>query len=133
MTGAQPARLMRFIVVGVGAALMFFVLSFLFRRGGMPPFAGTVVAYAISFAAAYIAQRGWTFGGVHSHGEAFPRYLTGQIGCALMSGVVGHVAVDGFGLSAFWMSATVTIAASAASYLLSSFWVFPAARKQAGD
>ncbi len=129
MTGTRLGQPIRFIIVGAGAALTFFALSFLFRSSGAPPFAGTVVAYAIAFAVAYTAQHGWTFGGVHDHAEAFPRYLIAQIGCALASGVAGHVAVEGLGLSAFWMSATVMVLASAASYLLSLFWVFPAARK----
>lgn len=129
MTGTGLGRPSRFVIVGAGAALMFFALSFLLRKSGAQPFAGTVLAYAITFVTAYSAQHGWTFGGIHSHVEAFPRYLIAQIGCALISGIAGHIAVEGLGLSAFWMSATVTILASAASYLLSLFWVFPTARK----
>lgn len=129
MTGARLGRPTRFVIVGAGAALMFFVLSFLLRKSGAQPFAGTALAYVITFVTAYSAQRGWTFGGVHRHAEAFPRYLIAQAGCALVSGIAGHVAAEGLGLSAFWMSATVTILASSASYLLSQFWVFPTVRK----
>lgn len=130
--GGLSPRLARFIIVGVGAALLFFALSWLLSTGGMPPFAATVVAYAIAFGVAYCAQRGWTFGGMHRHGDALPRYLTAQFGCAVMSGLVGHVAVEGFGLSSFWMSAIATGTASAASYLLSALWVFPVSRQRGG-
>lgn len=129
MNGRRLGQPIRFILVGAGAALLFFILAFLFRKSGAPPFAGTVAAYAIAFVIAYTAQHGWTFGGVHNHAEAFPRYLVAQIGCALGSGFASHVAVENLGLSAFWMSATVMVLASAASYLLSLFWVFPATRK----
>jgi hypothetical protein len=49
-----------------------------------------------------------------------------QIGCAAFSGLVSHLAVTRFGMSPLAMAATTTIAASAASYVLSSNWVFPA-------
>ncbi len=125
LRSALRLRLVRFVTVGVGAAALLFALSYLFVRLGMPPFAGSIAAYAIAFAVAYACQHGWTFGGEHAHSHALPRYLAVQLGCALISGVVAHVAVAGFGGSALAMSVAVTIAASAASYVLSSLWVFP--------
>jgi len=77
---------------------------------------------------AYSAQRGWTFGAEHDHASALPRYFTLQAGCAAFSGLVSHVAVTRFGLSPVAMSALATVAASAASYIVSSRWVFPARR-----
>ncbi|UVK42802.1 GtrA family protein [Mesorhizobium sp. AR07] len=119
-------RLFRFLTVGVGAALLFFVLSWLLVSLGVSPFIGSVVAYAIAFVAAYSAQRGWTFGGQHDHARVLPRYLVLQLGCALFSGLVSHVAVARFGMSALAMSALATVATSAVSYVLSSLWVFRA-------
>lgn len=129
MSEALPAfvrrRLFRFLTVGVGAALLFFVLSWLLVSLGLSPFIGSVVAYAIAFVVAYSAQRGWTFGGQHDHVSAMPRYLALQLGCALFSGLVSHLAVTRFGLSALAMSALTTVAAGAVSYVMSSLWVFP--------
>ncbi len=121
----KRGRLSRFLVVGVGAAVLLFGLTWLFARAGMPPFWGSAVAYAIAFAIAYTAQRNWTFGGGHAHGRALPRYFAVQAGCALTAGVVSHIAIEGFGLPPAAMAAVVTVAASAVSYLLSTFWVFP--------
>ena len=42
--GVQPVR---FVAVGIGAAALFFVLSYVLVSMGMPPFAGSVVAYAV--------------------------------------------------------------------------------------
>lgn len=128
---AAQLRIVRFLTVGLGAAALLFVLSYLFRRLGMPPFAGSVAAYAIAFVIAYSAQRGWTFGGAHSHRHAFPRYLAVQVICALVAGLVAHGAVAGLGWSALAMSAALTLAAGAASFVLSSLWVFPS--RQAAD
>jgi putative flippase GtrA len=122
---AAGERLFRFLVVGVGAAALLFVLSFLLVSAGLPPFPASVIAYAVAFAVAYTAQRGWTFAGQHDHSRALPRYFVLQAGCALVSGMVSHVAVKQFGMSPLAMSALTTVAASAASYVVSSTWVFP--------
>jgi len=74
---------------------------------------------------AYLAQRGWTFGGSHAHARALPRYFVLQAGCAIFSGVVSHIAVARFGMAPLPMAVATTIAASAASYVVSSVWVFP--------
>lgn len=122
---SHGVQLVRFATVGVGAALILFVFSFLFRGLGMPPFIASTTAYAIAFAVAYSAQRGWTFGGAHDHAQAFPRYLAAQLACGLMSGLVAHIAVETLHQSAFRMSVAATIAAGMTSYVLSSLWVFP--------
>ena len=118
-------RLFRFLTVGVGAALLLFALSWLLVSLGLSPFVGSLIAYAIAFAFAYSAQRGWTFGGQHDHARAMPRYFALQVGCALFSGLVSHVAVAHFGMSFLAMSALTTVVTSTVSYILSSLWVFP--------
>ncbi len=127
MLGLRPVR---FLAVGVGAAALMFLLSYLFVSAGMPPFLGTTIAYAIAFAAAYTAQRAWTFGARHGHGHAFPRYCTIQVACALLSGVLAHVLVAYLHLPPLAMSAVITIAASVTSYFLSSRWAFAEAAAQ---
>ncbi|HEY6632520.1 MAG TPA: GtrA family protein [Rhizobiaceae bacterium] len=121
---AVRQRSVRFLIVGGGAAALMFALSYLFRRIGIPPFAGTTAAYAIVFAVAYSAQRGWTFGGAHAHRRAFPRYLAAQLGCAVMAGLVGYAFADILAAPAVVMSAAVTATAGIGSYVLSSRWVF---------
>lgn len=122
----ERRRLARFVAVGAGANVLLFALSYLFRSIGMPAFAAGAGGYAIAFFAAYAAQRAWTFGSSESHGRLFPRYLAAQVVCAALSGIVGHVTAELFGLSPFWMSAAVTATAGVISYLLSSLWVFAA-------
>lgn len=137
MSGQAPHRLLRsrparFLVVGVGAAGLLFALSFALVSLGLKPFAASVIAYAVAFVTAYTAQRNWTFGAAQAHGVALPRYLAVQLGCALLAGATSHVCVEWLGASHAAMSATTTVLASAASYVLSSRWVFaPAARQRA--
>ena len=128
LRGMTELRLFRFIVVGVGAAALMFILTYALVSAGLPPFLGSTLAYAVAFVVAYTAQRGWTFGGRHDHSRAFPRYLALQLCCAVFSGLVCHIAVTRLGMSSLAASAITTILAGAASYLLSSLWVFPERR-----
>jgi putative flippase GtrA len=118
-------RMCRFLIVGSGAAALLLALTYALARLGMPPFAGSVTAYAVAFCCAYLAQRGWTFGGNHDHSRALPRYFVLQAGCAAFSGLVSHVAVSRLGMAPLPMAVVTTVAASAASYVVSSAWVFP--------
>ena len=118
-------RLARFITVGVSAALLLFCLTWLFAKVGLSPMIGGVAAYAIAVAVAYTAQRSWTFGGRHDHARALPRYLVVQACCAILSGLTSELAVTVLDAPPFLMSAIATVAASAASFVLSSLWVFP--------
>jgi putative flippase GtrA len=124
LRAAIRPRAVRFLAVGIGAALLFFALTYALVSLGMPPFAGTVVAYAAAFVTAYWAQRNWTFGGGHAHGRALPRYFVLQAGCALGSGVLAHVASEKFQMLPLTMSTLTTVAAGVVSYFLSSLWVF---------
>lgn len=125
---ASFRRLQRFVIVGVGAALLLFGLSYAFVRLGMSPFAGSTLAYAIAFVVAYCAQKSWTFQSRERHMTTLPRYFVLQAGCAITSGITAHTAVTVFGASPIVMSAVTTIVASAVSFVLSSIWVFAPAR-----
>lgn len=122
MKDAKP--IVRFLIVGAGAAVLLFALSYLFVAWGVSPFAGSTAAYAIAFIVAYTAQRNWTFQSSQRHQQTLPRYFVLQAGCAVTSGVTAHTAVSAFGASPLIMSGITTIVASAVSFILSSQWVF---------
>lgn len=115
----------RFIIAGSGTALLFFVLAWALVSAGLPPFSGTLLAYATAIVAGYTAQRQWTFRAAHPHSRSFPRYLALQIGCGVLSGLISHVTTNLLGLQPFLMSLTAVIAVSAISFVASALWVFP--------
>jgi putative flippase GtrA len=119
----QP-RWVRFFIVGAGANLVLFVLTYLFQKCGVAAFAAGAGAYLIAFLAAYVAQRDWTFGSTRGNRLIFPRYLAAQVGCALASGLAGHFCTALFAATPFWTSVSVTATAGVTSYVLSSRWVF---------
>jgi putative flippase GtrA len=124
------ATTLRFLVTGTSAAGFFFVLSASLVGAGLPPFGGTLLAYAVTVGLTYTAQQAWTFRGRARHLEAFPRYLAVQVGCGLLSALLARTLVGLFGLPPLPMAAITTVASSAVSYLLSRYWVFAAARSR---
>ena len=125
---ALDSKGLRFLLTGGGMAAFFFVLSILLVLAGLPPFWGSLLAYAIALLLGYLLQRGWTFGARHRHGHALPRYFILQVGCALSSAVLAQWLVTRFGLSPFAMSLVTTGFAGLVSYVVSSLWVFPDGR-----
>lgn len=123
---SSGGRLARFALVGAGANVLLLMLVYLFQKIGMPVFLAGALGYAIAFAAAYSAQRNWTFAGVESADGAFWRYLAAQICCAVLAGVAGQLCVALTAASPFWTSVAVTGTAALSSYLVSSLWVFAA-------
>ena len=123
MPAGLDATTLRFIVTGLSAAGLMFVLSFGFVRAGLPPFPGTLLAYAITVVVTYAVQQSWTFRGRSRHAEAFPRYAAVQVVCALCSGGAAQ-GLSSLGVPHLAMAALTTIASSAISYVLSRWWVF---------
>lgn len=127
LQAALRHQTVRFVITGATAAALFAVLDWSALSLSLPPFAGTAAAYAVTVVASYTVQRAWTFRGRHRHGQAFPRYLAAQIGCACLTAAIAQVLAR-FGLSAAATSGCVTLIGSAASFCLSRYWVFPATR-----
>lgn len=121
-------RLGRFVTVGACANLALLALSLLFQHLGMAPFAAGIVAYALAFAGAYLAQHGWTFGGGRAHGAALPRYAAAQVVCAISAGLVGQVFGGLLAAPPLLVSLSITATAGLLSYVLSAYWVFAPAR-----
>jgi putative flippase GtrA len=123
-------RIVRFVCVGVGVAVLFMVLTYLLVSAGVAPFLASIVAYGLCFVVAYLLQRFWTFEAKHPHAEALPRYFVLQVACAILSGLVAQVAVDRFGATHLVASGLAASTAGALSYVGSIRFVFPDARRQ---
>jgi putative flippase GtrA len=119
-------KLGRFLVVGVGCALLYFVLAWLFQaRVGLPPFLATAVSYIISFGVAYVLQRMWTFQSDVAHRVTLPRYAAVQALAALLTATTTQVIAHLYPhTSSMIIAAASTVLAGGSSFVLSSTWVF---------
>lgn len=125
-------RLARFLVVGVGCALLYFALAWALQaRGGVQPFLATVTAYLISLCIAYVLQRAWTFRSNASHAITLPRYAATQAAAALLTATATQIMAHFFAeTSSMMLAAGSTVLGSSLSFVLSSTWVFSHVSKQ---
>jgi putative flippase GtrA len=116
----------RFLVVGVGCALLYFALAWVLQaRGGFPPFLATATAYLISFCVAYVLQRTWTFQSNASHAVTLPRYAAAQASAGLITASATQIMAHFHpGSSSMMLAAESTVLGSSLGFVLSSTWVF---------
>jgi putative flippase GtrA len=130
---ANLTQMLRFVCVGVGAAVFFMLLTYALVSAGAPPFWASVLAYAICFVVAYLLQRFWTFDAKHAHREALPRYFVLQVTCAVISGLVAQVAIDHFAATRWVASGLAALTGGLLSYVGSTLFVFPSAPRPRPD
>jgi putative flippase GtrA len=123
--------LMRFVVIGVSCAGLFFLLCYVLQTmAKLGIFSSTILAYAGAFAAGYLGQRSWAFKSQAGHLTTLPRYAAMQIGCAIFTAYATHAVANRAQISPFVSSLLATLIASGASFLISSAWVFAEARSE---
>ncbi|MBW0003942.1 MAG: GtrA family protein [Hyphomicrobiales bacterium] len=122
---AAKATLLRFLAVG-GAATLGYILVcyFLQTLCGWPPFWASAVAYLAMVGFAYLAQRNFTFRSSRHHLISLPLYAALQSGCGLFAAVTVQVLVTTAQISALSASTVAAALSAAASYVISSSWIF---------
>ncbi|HIG66088.1 MAG TPA: GtrA family protein [Methyloprofundus sp.] len=118
-------KTVRFIVVGVLGALVYFLCSYLFLTyTELPAYASGLLAYACSFGFAYLGQKIWAFRSVAPHGVTLVRYAVLQLFCAIFAATYTQVGVSYSHLSPLILSALATVFTGGISYIISFCWVF---------
>lgn len=122
----MSSKLVRFIIVGGGGALLYFALMWFFHASlELAPFLATICAYGVSFCVTYTLQHRWTFRSIATHKVALPRYAVVQVTCALLTACITQAASHIYPQSPNWLLAGIsTVIASSLSFVLSSLWVF---------
>lgn len=124
MSGERRVTL-RFLVVGVAAAICQFILTWLLLAlAGVTAGLASAMAFGLVFIMAYRLQRGWTFASSASHARTLPRYAVTQLFAAGLGALVAELSWH----LLRWPDAAVALASTMASgglaYVLSSRWVF---------
>ncbi|OQK16727.1 hypothetical protein AU255_02125 [Methyloprofundus sedimenti] len=124
-------KTVRFIVVGILGALVYFICSYLFLTyTRLPAFLASLFAYACSFGFAYLGQKLWAFRSVSPHKVTLFRYAVLQLSCATFAATFTQVFVSYTDLSPLLLSGLATMFTSGISYIVSSCWVFADASEQ---
>lgn len=124
-------KTVRFIIVGVLGALVYFICSYLFLSyTQLPAFVSSLLAYACSFGFAYLGQKYWAFRSIAPHSITLFRYAVLQAGCATFAASFTQVSVSYSDLSPLLLSGLAAVFTSGISYIVSSCWVFADASEQ---
>lgn len=124
-------KTVRFIIVGVLGALVYFFCSYFFLTyTRLPAFVASLLAYACSFGFAYLGQKIWAFRSVAPHSVTLVRYALLQLFCATFAATFTQVFVSYSHLSPLFLSALATVFTSGISYIVSSCWVFAESAEQ---
>lgn len=126
------SRFIRFVIVGGGSAILYFLLMWLCRSSlGLTPFLATICAYSASFCAAYTLQHRWTFRSGTTHRITLPRYALVQVICAVLTAGVTQAISHAYPQAADGILAGISTAlASSLSFVLSSRWAFSSASRR---
>lgn len=127
-------KTVRFIVVGVLCALVYFIASYLFLTyTELPAFIASLLAYACSFGFAYLGQKFWAFRCIAPHSVTLFRYAVLQACCATFAATFTQAFVSYTNVSPLLLSGLATVLTSGTSYIVSSCWVFADASEQEAE
>ena len=128
----QGATAIRFLIVGVSAAVLYFVLfSVFYIYFDYFAFVATVFAYSIAFGCAYLAHKFWTYQSSVPVAQSLPRYFILQLLSVAATSLVTQFSVSVLGLESFLVSIVATLFAGVFNYIFSSLWVFSSVEKTA--
>lgn len=129
----QGKTAVRFLIVGVSAAILYFVLFSLFYiYYDYFAFVATFFAYSISFGCAYLAHKFWTYQSSSVPvSQSLPRYFILQLLSVVATSIVTQVSVTFIGLESFLVSVVATLFAGVFNYIFSTLWVFSGVEKTA--
>jgi putative flippase GtrA len=114
----------RFVVVGMTAAALFFAICWSAQSRGVPAFWAGLIAYVGAFAMAYLGHHSVTFGGRHLHRRTMPRYAALQGFCASLAAATSYLLTRPQLFSPLEISAATTLFIGAVAYFGSRNWVF---------
>lgn len=124
-------KTVRFIVIGVLGALVYFFCSYLLLSyTELPAFLASLFAYACSFGFSYLGQKVWAFRSIAPHSVTLFRYAVLQACCATFAAIFTQVSVLYSDWSALLLSGLAAVLTSGISYIVSSRWVFTNSSEQ---
>ncbi|MDT8344357.1 MAG: GtrA family protein [Thermohalobaculum sp.] len=124
MADLRIARLVRFALVGVSVALIYYVLFLWLRSADLARVLASTLAFAVAVAVQYVAQTWWTFGASPARGRYARRFAamvgTGAILSAVITGILGPAV----GASDAVAAAVTVVTLPVFNFVVMSAWVY---------
>jgi putative flippase GtrA len=115
----------RFVIVGGTAAAGYIaVATVLETLAAFPHWAASMLAYASMIGPAYMGHRLFAFRATTEHAQSFPRYLSVQLLCLVLSGVFASIIGGMIALNPIVLYFVVAAILAVISFVLTRLWVF---------
>jgi putative flippase GtrA len=118
-------RVIRYLIVGAGGTVSYFVLvALLVEKMAVSPVPSVIIAYSVLTLYSYLASRRWVFNTSSKHLPTFSRFLVLLVvGFFLNTGIM-YFATEILAQSYLWGLFGSVAIIPATNFTLSYFWVF---------
>jgi len=121
----EPRRLIRFSLVGVLAAFVFYLaLWSMVEMMGVSVLLATSIAFILVTIENYLLHYKWTFRSTSAHASSFPRFVLMSVGGFTINWLVMFVGVELWILNYLAVQAVAIVMVVAWNFVLSHFWIF---------
>ena len=121
-----PPRILRFIVIGGGAAAVHWLTVFaVVHQTGMEPLIANIIAFLCAFSVSYFGHKNWTFEAQdQAHGPALVKFFTVAVTGFCINEAVYALLLKGLNIHYLIGSAVAIVVAAVSTYILSQTWAF---------
>jgi putative flippase GtrA len=118
-------RVIRYVIVGVGGTVSYFILvALLVEKMAVSPVLSVIIAYSVLTLYTYLASRRWVFNTSSKHLPTFSRFLVLlMLGFVLNTGIMYFV-TESLAQSYLWGLFGSAAIVPATNFALSYFWVY---------
>lgn len=123
---AELGRILRFGMVGL-LSVGIYMLLFAAAVQLVPPVPASLIAYLLSMLVNFVLQSRFSFRQKALSGTSAVRFVLMHMLCMALNSGLLWLMTEQLGLPAFASQAAIVVFIAALSYLISRFWVYPAA------
>ncbi len=120
----EIGRILRFGVVGIAAALVYFCATFGLVQAGTSPLAATLLGHGLAALTSYFGHQNYSFAVAADHRTYGVRFAVITLATVALNLAVTWLFTSVLAVSYLYSVAVVTVLVPAANYLGNRFWVF---------
>jgi putative flippase GtrA len=124
---AELGRIFRFGIVGLMSVGIYMMLFFAIARL-VPPVLASLIAYILSMLVNFVLQSRFSFQQKRLSGHSAVRFILMHMLCMGLNSSLLWLATGPLGQPAMISQTVIVVFVAGLSYLISRFWVYPAAR-----
>jgi putative flippase GtrA len=122
--GIEVGRVVRFGMVGVASAVIYFIVTVIFVKAGLAPIGATLVGFAFATCVSYFGHQQFSFAVEPNHRAFISRFAIITAASLAVNVGITWLFTEVIGVSYLFSIAAVTVLVPIANYFGNRFWVF---------